>query len=474
MARRPGLGQDCARGIGLEAMRRTFRTLLLSTLVFTAMAGVACAEAPPDLNARVAELERMLGELKAQIAAQQQRVTPMPAEPPAQAPAKADVIETPALRPAEATGLTAATVITNMGFQVGDVRLSFGGVIDLDMHLTDFTAGTVDSNSIARDFYFPGSTPVGGRNPDPVVDFTAQASRLYFDAERNFAGDTIRARIEIDFLGSLQGDERVTSSFAPRLRLAYFDFAGWRFGQDWTTFQNTSAVPESASFVVLGEGLVFVRQPLIRYTRGGLQIALENPDTTIATASGERLEADTNAIPDLVVRYNWKGAFGNISAAVLARQLKGDLPGVADDAAFGWGLTASGLLKLGRRDDLRFNFYGGEGIGRYAAVNTVPGALVDPLGTLSPLPVAGGLLAWRHPFSSSGRFSVGVAGLIADNPAFAAETLTRQAMSTFLAVLFDVAPSVTVGGEILYGERTLESGASGAIRRLTLSARYAF
>jgi len=455
-------------------MRAMFpRLLLLCALVWAGLAGKAEAQSAGDLNARVAELERMLGELKAQIAAQQQRVTPMPSEPRAAAAPKPDVLETPAPS-ASPPALTAATVVTNRGLMVGQTRLSFGGVIDLDMHLTDYTAGTVDSNSIARDFFFPGSTPVGGRNPDPVVDFTAQSSRLYFDAERQLGGDVIRARIEIDFLGSLQGDERVTSSFAPRLRLAYFDYAGWRFGQDWTTFQNTAALPESASFVVLGDGLVFVRQPVIRYTRGGLQIALENPDTTISAPSGARLDADATVVPDLIVRYNWKGAFGNVSAAVLARQLKGDIPGVADDAAFGWGLSASGLLKLGRRDDLRFTVYGGEGIGRYVALNTVTGTLVDPQGALRPIPVAGGLLAWRHPFSKTGRFNLGWAGLFAANPDFAAESLTRQVMSTYLALLFDVAPGVTVGGEVLYGERKLESGASGEIRRLTLSARYAF
>lgn len=451
-------------------MHKGIHTLLLCALLGAGSAGPAAAQTPGDLNARVAELERLLGELKAQIAAQQHRVTPMPAEPRAEPQQVPEHGAPPDAPPAQ----TAATAIANRGLMVGQTRLSFGGVIDLDVHLTDFTAGTVVSNSIARDFFFPGSTPTGGRNPDPVVDFTAQASRLYFDAERQLGGSPIRARIEIDFLGSLQGDERVTSSFAPRLRLAYFDYAGWRFGQDWTTFQNTAALPESASFVVLGDGLVFVRQPVIRYTRGPFQIALENPDTTISLATGERLEADANAVPDLVVRYNWKGAFGAVSAAVLARQLKGDAPGVADDAAFGWGLSASGQIKLGRRDDLRFTVYGGEGVGRYVALNTVNAALVDPQGALRPIPVAGGLAAWRHPFSSTGRFNLGVAGLYAVNPDFAAPGLTRQVISTYFALLFDVAAGVTVGGEILYGERKLESGDSGEIRRLTLSARYAF
>lgn len=455
-------------------MKAALRTIGMSSLAWALLAGGAAAQAPQDLTARVAELERMLGELKAQIAAQQgaQPVQTAPAAAPTPAPAS-DVIEL-APRPEAPPSITAATAISNKGFTVGDTRLGFGGLIDLDMHLTDFNSGTIDSNSIARDFHIPGLTPVGGRNPDPVVDFTAQASRLYFDAERALAGRTVRGRIEIDFLGSLQGDERVTSSFAPRLRLAYFDYAGWRFGQDWTTFQNTSAIPESASFLVLSDGMVFVRQPLIRFTYRGLQIALENPDTTIANQTGARIDADANSVPDAVIRYNWTGKFGNVSLAALSRQLKGDTPGVADDAAFGWGLSASGLIKVGRRDDLRFNVFAGEGLGRYVGLNAVTAALISPSGALRPVPVAGGLIAWRHPFNSATRLNIGWAGLFADNPSFAAATLTKQVMSAYAAVLIDVAPRVTIGGEFLYGERELENGVNGDIRRITLSAKYAF
>lgn len=436
-------------------MRRSMKTVLAATAAVGLMAGQAAAESRESLEARVAALEEMLATLKAEMAAEKDGIIRLEA--------RQEQIE-----------VNASKAPANTGFLVGDTRVAFGGLIDLDAHVTDLTGGAIDSNSIARDFYIPGLTPVGGVDGDAFTDFTAQATRIYLTAQREVEGRTLSGRIEMDFLGSFQGDERVTNSFSPRLRLAYLDVDGWRFGQDWSTFQNVAAIPESASFLVLTDGMIFLRQPLIRYTRGGFQIALENPDTTVTTPSGARLDADANAIPDVVVRHNWKGAFGTASLAALGRQLKADTPGVAQDEAFGWGLSASGMIKLGARDDLRFNLVGGEGLGRYVGINAANGAIVAPDGSLEPLASYGGLLAWRHPFSDRTRVNIGWSGLFVDNPSFAAPGVTRQVMSAYAALLVDVAPRITIGGEAMFGERELESGASGEIRRLTFSSKYAF
>ena len=46
------------------------------------------------------------------------------------------------------------------------------------------SGGTLASNSIGRDFYIPGLTPVGGEGTsDPTLDATAQSSRFFFTAE---------------------------------------------------------------------------------------------------------------------------------------------------------------------------------------------------------------------------------------------------------------------------------------------------
>ena len=78
------------------------------------------------------------------------------------------------------------------------------------------------------------------------------------------AEQSVEERIAADFLGSGQGNELVSNSYSPRLRRAFVKYGNWLAGQEWSTFQNTSAIPESASFLILSDGMVFIRQPQIR------------------------------------------------------------------------------------------------------------------------------------------------------------------------------------------------------------------
>lgn len=436
-------------------MTCSFKAALIASTAIIVGAGASAQE---DLEARVAQLEAMVAELKAELDRER-------------AETDADLVRV------EQKTIDAVAVMGSpaevSGFKVGDTTLSIGGFVDLDAHVTAFSDGAVAANSIVRDFYIPGATPVGGEETT-VTDFTAEATRFFITARNEVAGRKISGRIELDFLGSLQGNQRVSNSFSPRMRLAYLDIDNVRAGQDWSTFQNTSAIPESASFLILSDGMVFERQAQVRYTAGNWQFALENGNATITQIGGARMEADGNLLPDVVARYNHKGEFGNVSFAALARQLRVDM-GDSEEDTFGWGLSASGRVNLGERDDLRFNLFGGEGIGRYVGLNAVNGAAVDPAdGSLEAIPVYGGLIAWRHPFGETARFNVGYSGLFSDQPDFAAPGSTKRVQSAYAALLWDIAPKVTMGGEVLYGIRELESGADGEISRFTFSTKYAF
>ncbi|MEM7729788.1 MAG: porin [Pseudomonadota bacterium] len=443
-------------------MRQRITALCLSVAV-CAISPVASAQSS-STEMRLQALEAEIASLRAELAAEREQ-------------RQSDVIlldqkvQQPV--PVDAPSGTVAKA----GFQVGDTTFKIGGYVDFDASLTDLSDGTIGSSSIARDFYIPSVTPVGGEG-STVTDFTAQATRLSVAAQRDVGGKAATGYLEMDFLGSFQGNERVSSSFSPRLRRAYLDYMGVRIGQEWTTFQNTSAIPESASFLVLSDGMVFNRQPLVRLTRGNFQFALENPDATVTPASGAgRIEADGNIVPDVVARYNLKGDFGNLSLAALGRQLRLET-GVVDEATFGYALSASGRINVGERDDIRFNLVGGEGAGRYVGLNAINGAAMDPQsGDLEAIGSFGGLIAWRHPFGQTARLNIGYSGLWADNPDFLTDlnpSATESVQSTFAAVLWDIAPKVTVGVEGLYGVKELENGDDGSISRLTFSTKYGF
>lgn len=430
-----------------------FNRVKIALLATTALAvsGAASAQSS-SVEERIAALEAMVAELKAELNAERDETD-------------SDIVRIENVARAVPADKPLAT--TN-GFTVGDTTFKLSGFIDVDAHATSLSDGGIGSTSIARDFYIPSATPIGGSGTS-FTDLTAEATRFALTAQKPVGDKTATAYIEMDFLGSGQGNELVSNSYSPRLRRAYIDYGNWRVGQEWSTFQNTSAIPESASFLVQSDGMVFVRQAQLRYTHGNWQFAIENPNTTSLNI-GSR---DENLLPDVVARYNMKGDFGNISIAGLARQLRADT-GLIEEETFGYGLSVAGRVKVGEKDDIRFNLTGGEGIGRYIGLAASRATAFDPNGELEAIPSFGGLVAWRHPFGETARLNVGYSGLFIDNPTYLGGGVNKSVQSAYGAVLWDIAPKITVGTELMYGVRELESGAEGEISRFTFSTKYAF
>lgn len=429
----------------------SLKKLLLFSVAAMALTSTAAAQAP--LEERIAALEAIVAELKMELASER-------------AKGDADIVRIE-------THLAAAPAPPEVapktdGFRVGDATVKIGGIIDLDVHVTHLDGGALASNSIARDFHIPGATPIGGEGA-AFTDFTAEATRFFISASQPAGEGSVTGYLEMDFLGSAQGNELVTNSYAPRMRRAFVTYGNWLAGQEWSTFQNASAIPESASFLILSDGMIFVRQPQIRYTLGNWQFAIENANTPTITSGNQ----DANTLPDAVVRYNWKGNYGNVSLAGLARQLRIDQAGITEETA-GYGVSVSGLLKVGARDDIRFNVVGGEGVGRYVGLAAGRDAVLSPAGEMEAVPAFGGLIAWRHPFGETARFNIGYSGLFLDNPSYVPSTTTNSVQSAYAALLWNAAPKLTVGIEAMHGVREEESGADGAISRFTFSTKYAF
>ena len=446
-----------------------------SVLKFTLAAGVSAlalttganASNPEEMEARLAALEAMVAELRNELEAERARS----AERDYSMSERVVTLET-----REAVQqVTAAASPPGNGFMAGATHITYGGFIDVDAHFTDLSDGALATTSITRDFYIPGATPVGGSGEDAVFDFTAQGSRFFFATATPTAAGEVKSRLEFDFLGSVGGNERVSNSYNPRLRVAWAEMGNWRIGQDWSTFQNTASIPESASFLALSDGMVFVRQPQIRYTNGNFQFAIENPETTVSPTTGGRVVEASSVLPDFVARYNFRSEGVNVSISGLARQH--NVSGVyfgntIDEDVFGWGLSVQGRVSLTESSDVRFGLTGGEGLGRYVGLNAVNGLVVDPSGDVEAIPTLGGHIAWRQELAGGRRFNVGYSHLEADNESTSI-TLNKRVSSAYAAFMVPI-NGVTFGAELLYGERELESGATGSISRITLSTKYAF
>jgi len=375
---------------------------------------------------------------------------------------------------AAALGAACAAPAAQAGdVKLGDTTLTWGGYVKLDLMYSRFSEGKVAQGS-ARDFYVPGAIPVetAGADGTSYFDMHAKETRLFLKTATEIEGYKLGSYVEMDFIVNPgAGNERVTNAYNIGLRRAYITLDHWLLGQDWSTFQNLVALPETLDFVAWPtDGTPFIRQPLVRYTLGGLDVSIENPETTVTDAAGKQVTTDENTVPDLAARYRFSAGDAQFSLAAVARQLKQD--GLGSDV--GYGLSFAGKVPLGR-DDIRFTVSGGDGIGRYIAINTVNDAAVDPSGDLEAFSAYAAFIAYRHMWSEKWRSTLTVSTLRADHDVpLTGDAVTKSVASASLNLLYSPVQKITLGAEFRHAQREVESGADGSLDRLQFSAKYMF
>ncbi|GAA4049875.1 DcaP family trimeric outer membrane transporter [Parerythrobacter jejuensis] len=364
------------------------------------------------------------------------------------------------------------------GFRVGNTTIAYAGYVKLDAITQRTSGGQIGGGSIVRDFLIPGAIPVGGNGSGWDTDFSARQSRFILKTSTDVGADhQLNSQIELDFMVTPGGDERISNSYTPRLRQAFITYDNWLFGQAWSTFQNVGALPDSLDFIGTTPGTVFDRQPMIRYTKGGLQLAVEQPETTVTSPTGARVLAGDDTLPDFVARYNFSGDWGSLSAAGILRNLKitDDDFGTGSDSALAYGLSLSGKVKVGPRDDLRFMATAGDGLGRYIGLNIVNDAAIDATGKLDPIFTYSGFAAYRHFWSDDLRSTIGASYFKADNPVLLTGNLvTDESWNALANIIWTPVTPLSIGLEYMYAERSLEDGRSGNLQKVQVSTKYSF
>jgi len=351
----------------------------------------------------------------------------------------------------------------------------FGGYLKADFLNTWYTNGDVEPGSFMRDIHLPGLIPIGERDLNHDLDFHVKESRFSFDVRNRIFGKEIRGFVELDFLFSQQGNTRVTNSYSPRLRHFFFEWNNLVIGQTWTTFMILT-LPDEIDFTGALEGIVIIRQPLVRYQLGNWWFAIENPETTVNPFQSADLQATETAIfPDVIVRRNFGGQWGNWSIAGIVRGLHSK--DSVTHNAIGFGVTTGGRLKMGSRgDDVRMVVTAGNGLGRYVAANFIAGAATNELGGLNPISSLNGYIAYNHfwiPQNLSSSFSASAFQAFheyAESPT----QINSRALSLSGNIKYDPLPVLRFGLEYMYGYREAEDGLSGGFHRVQLAAKYTF
>lgn len=277
-----------------------------------------------------------------------------------------------------ASSFMAATSSAFAGYEIDLTekdKLTFGGYIKID-------ARYVDGDVAYRDFWIGDGAPLA----QDASQFRIFANETRFNTK--YVHGDVMGFIEMDFWGG-GGNEIVSNSAHPRIRHAFVKYKDLTVGQTWSTFMNTSAIPESADFAGATTGLVFIRQGQVRYDVGNFQVSLENPESWGGDTAND-------SVPDVIARYNFKGDWGSVSVSGLARQLNTTLGN--SESAF--GASVAGRIKTTGKDDIRFQIHKGE-LGRYigvAAVKDLYGEEVEDVTSV--------LVAYRHFWNETLRSTV--------------------------------------------------------------------
>jgi hypothetical protein len=353
----------------------------------------------------------------------------------------------------------------------------FGGYVKADFIYSDYDGGSVPAGQAGRDFYIAGLVPVGD-DGESYFDMHMKESRINFKTTHNLDnGAKMTTFVEMDFLLSGHGDERISNSYNPRVRHAFFTYNKWLFGQTWMTFFNVGALPENLDFVGPAESTIFGRQTMVRYTNGPWQFAAENPETTITPyEGGGRIVTDDNQVPDFVARYNMKGDWGGFTVAGIYRQLRYENRAVdIKDSTSAYGVSLSGKFMIAAKDDFRWMASYGKGMGRYMALNTANGAVLDGDGNLHGIKSGGIFGSYRHFWNETWRSNLTLGYLAVDNDTkYTGMGVTKKASSVHVNLIYNPLPKLDFGIEFMYAKRKIESGVDGDLTRVQFSAKYAY
>jgi len=454
-----------------SALARSIAIALTVAVLGLPTAALAQTAKEQELEARVAELEKLVKQLMAEKQA---------GAAPAAAPAAAGATTAAAPPKPEAKVIQTTPITPNAAPGTSFV---FTGYAKVDGMWSDTNHGELAESNAARDFYVPAGTPIGGVD-EGGKDFDAHAkqTRINFGTDTILdGGDKLQTRFEIDFFGSSLGDQRATNTYAPVLRHAYIQWRRWLVGQTWSNFQDVATLPDSVDFIGSTDGTVFVRQPQVRYTVGGFSFSVENPETTITPYGGgaggnARITTDDSSLPDLTARYTWKGSWGHFSLAALARELKYQTTGAGaiDDSTWSAAGSLSGKFNIGKNDDIRYMVVGGD-LGRYVGLNFTNDAVLDSDGNLKAIDGVAGFVAWRHVWTPKWRTNLYFAMEDYDNDASLTGGLVNKKSESYTGnIWYTPLPKLDIGAEFRHAIRELENGDDGTLDRLQFTTKYSF
>ncbi len=353
------------------------------------------------------------------------------------------------------------------------IDFSFGGQIVVE------AVSNWPGNSSTSEFdLLPASVPIGSGGENGQFAFSARETRFWFKTASMTKLGLFKTLLEMDFKGST-GDERVNNSHNPRMRHGYAQLGSFAIGQTESTFANLLAWPDT-----IPDAIAYIsnRQAMIRWTQKldedfSMQIALENPETTLTNASGTRITPSDDRFPDLAVKGLWYSERGSLALSGLLREIRSDgaVVGGVEDSKVGGALHFSGRLNTRGSDNVRFGLAGGNTLGRYASLNSFNDGSIDANGQIELHMLYLGYLSYQYWLNEHWRLTTTATHIQADNDlSRVPDSTVKYAESFHLRLSWLPLLRTNFSLEYAHVRSELESGLEGEQNRLHFSALYRF
>ncbi len=343
--------------------------------------------------------------------------------------------------------------------------IKIGGYVKVDF-IQDFDPiGNTSQwkvNSIPVD-----GTPAAGQSGNTNIQ--ARETRLTLTLLEDTPRGKLKAYVEGDFFGD-------NNTF--RIRHAYGEYGQFLGGQTWTTFMDISSRPRSLDYEG-PDAEIFVRQAMIRWTRPinenlTFAVAVEQPGGQFAIPDTLAGSARSN-VPDVPAHLRYEGERGHVQLAGIARQIRFDgETGSPEVTTTGYGGNLSFLLKTTGKDAFMGEVAFGKGIGKY--IESFNGLNADAIftgyGNMQALDASAGVIAYEHHWNETLMSSLAFATAMLDDDSRLAPSMIKETKDARFNVIWAAYRKVDIGGEMLWGERKNQDGATGEAWRLQFSMIY--
>ena len=356
---------------------------------------------------------------------------------------------------------------------------------------------------------------IGGRL-DPDWDDAFRPSRICFDEACGEDGQSSlsvkqsrfgikgtmpsgegRSPFDFKFEFDLFGTGVDAGQTTMRLRHFYGEWGPILAGQTHSLFMDIDVFPNTIDYWG-PSGMVFYRNVQIRWTpwrteRGHFAIAIERPGNDIDPGNVRLIEGFEDAeiqndeeLPDLTAQWRTEGGWGHLQVGGILRKVGYEFRSTPADrwssgSDTGWGINLATVLNVLERDAVRLQLVYGEGIASYmndGGMDLAPrarytnGVLTDV--DAEAVPLTGVVAYYDHWWSDRWSSSIGYSFTEVDNTNFQDPGSFHKGQYASTNLLFYPGENLMMGGELMWGERENNDGASADDVRFQFSVKYNF